>query len=421
MPLPSLPRRTVGATAAVTATAATTATAACFPSMPRRLFSSRQQPSACSVRHYSNPQRSPVSSQSTCPRLSRLSAITATATAARPATAVSCHSFTRSYTASSSSASVLSSAAGRRPNCRPRVRSGWCLSPRRSFHSSGRTLAAKRDYYEVLGVARTAGKDDIKKAYFGLAKRYHPDTVQGDKQQAAEKFAEVSNAYEVLSDDNRRQRYDAMGAAAEEMGGSDMGGGAGMGGQAGYNPEDILRDFFGSMGGAGGRSPFGFDMGGGGGGMGAGRRAGMADTPIDGDDIEVVLPLTFMEAVRGANKTINVHAQAACNTCQGTGNQPNSQPTTCKHCQGKGVVRHQTHTALAEQEHEALLLLLSVSQLWCACFLTASLLCALYCCSNSTLLVCLIACDDCWLYVVCACVCVCVFMCVCVFGGVSKL
>ena len=178
--------------------------------------------------------------------------------------------------------------------------------------------------------------------------RYHPDTNKDDKQQAAEKFAEVSNAYEVLSDDSRRQRYDAMGAAAEEMGGGpDMGGAGGMGGQAGYNPEDILRDFFGSMGGAGGRSPFGFDMGGMGGGMGAaGRRAaGMADTPIDGDDIEVVLPLTFMEAVRGANKTINVHAQATCATCQGTGNQPNSQPTICKHCQGKGVVRSNTPAA----------------------------------------------------------------------------
>ena len=195
----------------------------------------------------------------------------------------------------------------------------------------------KRDYYDVLGVSRGASKDEVKKAYFKLAKRYHPDTNKEDKQAAAEKFAEVSNAYEVLSDDQRRQRYDAMGAAAEEMGGPDMGGGgAGMGGQAGYNPEDILRDFFGSMGGAGGRSPFGFDMGGG---MGAGRRAaGIADAPIDGDDIEVVLPLTFMEAVKGANKTINVQAQAACTTCQGTGNQPNSQPTTCKHCQGKGVV-----------------------------------------------------------------------------------
>ena len=197
---------------------------------------------------------------------------------------------------------------------------------------------------------RSASKDELKKAYFKLAKKYHPDTNKEDKK-AAEKFAEVSNAYEALSDDSRRQRYDAMGAAGEEMG--DMGGG-GAGGQAGYNPEDILRDFFGSMGGggAGGRSPFGFDMGGGGAGMGGGRRAaGMADMPIEGDDIEVVLPLTFMEAVRGANKTISVHAQAACSTCQGSGNQPNSQPTTCKQCQGKGVVS-KPHT----QHHTALLL-----------------------------------------------------------------
>lgn len=184
---------------------------------------------------------------------------------------------------------------------------------------------------------------DIKKAYFVLAKKYHPDTNKDDPKVAAERFAEVNNAYEVLSDEGKRQRYDAMGHAAEEMGGPDMGGGGGGGGPGGYNPEDILRDFFGSMGGAGGGrgSPFGFDLGGMGGG-GRGRRgaggADTADSPIDGDDIEIVLPLTFMEAVQGTSKPITVNALGACPTCKGTGHQANTQATTCKQCQGQGVV-----------------------------------------------------------------------------------
>ena len=207
------------------------------------------------------------------------------------------------------------------------------------FHSSAARLAASsgRDLYSVLGVSRGASKEEIKRAYFQLAKRFHPDTNKQDKD-AADKFAEVSNAYEVLSDDDRRQRYDVMGAAGEEMGGAGGGGGGmGGGGQAGgVNPEDILRDFFGSMGAAGGRSPFGFDMSGGGR-AGGGRRAAEAAEAVDGDDIEVVLPLSFMEAVQGSSRLIHVSALAACPTCQGSGNQPNTQPSTCKACGGKGV------------------------------------------------------------------------------------
>ena len=212
---------------------------------------------------------------------------------------------------------------------------------------------------------RTASSAELKKAYFALAKKYHPDTNKDEPKKAAQQFAEVSNAYEVLSDDGRRQRYDMMGHAAEDLGaggggpgggGPDMGGAGG--GPGGFNPEDLLRDFFGSMGaaGAGGRSPFGFDLGGGargarraGGAGGGGGGEGGMDGPIDGDDIEIVLPLSFMEAVQGTSKPINVSALGACPACKGTGNQPNTQPSSCKQCGGQGVVRTPTPTPPALQ------------------------------------------------------------------------
>jgi len=119
---------------------------------------------------------------------------------------------------------------------------------KRSFHSTRPTSAAKRDYYEVLGVPRSASKGDIKKAYFQLAKKYHPDTNK--EPGAGEKFAEVSAAYEVLSDDSKRKSYDQFGHAAEDMGAS-------AGGYSGQhmNPEDIFNEFFRQ---AGGGNGFGF-------------------------------------------------------------------------------------------------------------------------------------------------------------------
>ncbi len=192
----------------------------------------------------------------------------------------------------------------------------------RSIRSSSRS-SAPRDYYAVLGVSRDASKDDIKKAYFKLAKQYHPDTNKEDKN-AAEKFAEVSNAYEVLSDPEKRKRYDMMGHEGEAYGGFG-GGGAGMGGMGGHgmNPEDILRDFFG-MGGMGG---------GGMGGMGFEEKMGAQR----GSDVQTQIPLSFMEAVQGCTKTINVVTQGTCNTCSGTGDKPGSSAASCKTCGGSGT------------------------------------------------------------------------------------
>jgi molecular chaperone DnaJ len=183
------------------------------------------------------------------------------------------------------------------------------------FHTSSRS-SAPRDHYQVLGVSRDASKDDIKKAYFKLAKQYHPDTNKEDKN-AAEKFAEVSNAYEVLSDPEKRKRYDMMGHEGEQFSGFNDGGGGGMGGM---NPEDILRDFFG-MGGSG--------MGG----MGFEERSGASR----GSDVQTQIPLTFMEAVQGCSKTINVVTQGVCSTCSGTGDKPGSTASQCKPCGGTGT------------------------------------------------------------------------------------
>lgn len=130
--------------------------------------------------------------------------------------------------------------------------------PHRSFHSSRPFFASKKDYYETLGVSKDASKSDLKKAYFKLAKQYHPDTAKSsgaDAKDSAAKFAEVSGAYEILSDDAKRQRYDQYGHAAEEAGG----GGDPFGGQgsAHMNPEDVFSHFFKQGGGGGG---FGFQQ-----------------------------------------------------------------------------------------------------------------------------------------------------------------
>lgn len=202
-------------------------------------------------------------------------------------------------------------------------------TPARSFHSTRPTSAPepkKRDYYEVLGVPRTAEKADVKKAFYKLAKQFHPDTNKAAD--AASKFAEINNAYEVLSDETKRKRYDMMGHDAEQMGGP--GGPGGPGGMGGMNPEDVLRDFFGMGGG-------GFGMGGGGGGFGG--FGGGQEGPTRGADIETTLHVSFMEAVQGTTKQLNVMTDVACTVCAGTGAQPKATVSTCTDCGGKGSRR----------------------------------------------------------------------------------
>jgi len=166
----------------------------------------------------------------------------------------------------------------------------------------------KRDYYEVLGVAKDADADAIKKAFRKQARQHHPDVKPGDKEAEA-KFKEASEAYEVLSDPEKRQRYDQFGHA-----GTDPNQGFGGGGFGGFG------DIFGDI----------FDMFGGG-----SRRQG----PRRGADLRYDMELTFEEAAFGVKKEIRVPRHESCDECQGSGAAPGTHPTTCSQCQGTGQVK----------------------------------------------------------------------------------
>lgn len=174
-------------------------------------------------------------------------------------------------------------------------------------------MAQKRDYYEVLGVSRGCGEEDLKKAYRKLAMKHHPDRNPGDKE-AEENFKEASEAYQVLSDSDRRAQYDRFGHAAFEQGG-------GFGGFSGAGFEDIFGDIFGDF--------FG-------GGRGRGRTRARR-----GEDLRYDLEITFEEAVFGAEKVISVPRLAACEPCHGQGTKGGVPRTTCSACRGSGQVRFQ--------------------------------------------------------------------------------
>jgi molecular chaperone DnaJ len=171
---------------------------------------------------------------------------------------------------------------------------------------------SKRDYYEVLGVARNASDEELKKAYRRLAMKHHPDRNEGDKD-AEHKFKETKEAYEVLSDTSKRRAYDAHGHAAFEQGAGAGGGGYG---QADIN--DIFGDIFGNI------------FGGGGG----------ARAPRRGADIGYIVELDLEDAVAGIDKRIEVPTMAACKPCNGSGSE-DGKLETCGTCQGRGQVRFQ--------------------------------------------------------------------------------
>jgi molecular chaperone DnaJ len=184
---------------------------------------------------------------------------------------------------------------------------------------------AKRDYYEVLGVARGASIEELKRAYRKLAIQFHPDKNPGDKK-AEERFKELSEAYEVLSDSQKRQMYDQFGHAAGAGGPGGMGGFDFQGfGGAGIN--DIFGDIFGDLFGAAQQ-----------GGRGRSRRRA-AGRP--GDDLKTTVDITFEEAAFGAEKVITVPKTAPCSTCEGTGAAPGTRPETCSQCAGRGEVSFQ--------------------------------------------------------------------------------
>lgn len=188
-------------------------------------------------------------------------------------------------------------------------------------------MADKRDYYEVLGVSKTASADEIKSAYRKLAMKYHPDRNPGDKA-AEEKFKEAAEAYDVLHDADKRARYDQFGHQAFE-------GGAGGFGAGGMNMDDIFAafgDIFGGRGG-GGFGGFGDFFGG----MGGGRRPD-PNAPERGDDMTYRLGIEFDEALFGSTRDLELTMPAECDECHGTGAAPGSKRVTCKTCGGRGQV-----------------------------------------------------------------------------------
>jgi molecular chaperone DnaJ len=188
-------------------------------------------------------------------------------------------------------------------------------------------MSDRRDYYEVLGVPKTASKDEIKKAYRKLAMQFHPDKNSGNKEAEA-KFKEASHAADILLDDQKRAMYDRMGHAAEQGG---MGGGSPF--QGGFSGDfgdlgDIFGDIFGDiLGGQRGR-----------GGGGGGRRRSRA---MAGDDLQTEVFVTFEEAAFGVEKEMQITRSVSCETCHGSGAKKGSGPTTCDMCHGHGEVRRQ--------------------------------------------------------------------------------
>lgn len=176
---------------------------------------------------------------------------------------------------------------------------------------------AKRDYYEVLGVSKDASEAEIKSAYRKKAKECHPDLHPNDKN-AEERFKELNEANEVLSDPEKRKRYDQFGFDGPQMGGGSGGAGgfdfSGFGGMGGF--ESIFDTFFGGMG-------------------GSARRAG----PVQGNDLQHRITITFEEAAFGCEKSVDFFRNENCDACGGTGAQPGTQPQTCPTCKGSGQVR----------------------------------------------------------------------------------
>ena len=186
-------------------------------------------------------------------------------------------------------------------------------------------MAEKRDYYEVLGVARNANADEIKKAYRKAAIKYHPDKNPGDKE-AEEKFKEAAEAYDVLSNQDKRARYDQFGHAG--MSGA-AGGGFGGGGFGGFSMEDIF-------------SQFGDIFGGHFGGFGGGARGGTRVSR--GSDIRVKVKLTLSEIANGTTKKLKINKTNACDKCGGTGAKDSSSYATCSTCNGSGYVTRVENT-----------------------------------------------------------------------------
>ena len=173
---------------------------------------------------------------------------------------------------------------------------------------------SKRDFYEVLGVDKTASDDELKKAYRKMAKQYHPDLNPGDKEAEA-KFKEVNEAYAVLSDADKRAKYDRFGSGAFD-GSNPFGGGGGF---QEFDFGDILSQVFG-------------------GGFGGGGSSRRRNGPSQGAHLKYGMSLEFMEAAFGVEKDISIKKEDLCDSCKGSGAQPGTTPETCPTCHGSGRV-----------------------------------------------------------------------------------
>ena len=193
----------------------------------------------------------------------------------------------------------------------------------------------KRDYYEVLGVSKTASPEEIKKAYRKVAMQYHPDRNPGDKA-SEEKFKEAAEAYEVLNDGDKKAQYDRFGHNAFGQG---RGGGGYSGG--GMNMEDIFSQF----GDIFGDDAFGSFFGGGG-----RKSSGSRSRGTRGSNLRVKLKMNFEEIAKGANKTIKVKKYIKCNTCEGSGAKDKNSVQTCSTCSGSGQVRRVQNTFLGQMQ-----------------------------------------------------------------------
>lgn len=196
-------------------------------------------------------------------------------------------------------------------------------------------MSSKRDFYEILGVSKSATADEIKKAYRKVAMQFHPDRNPGDKA-AEEKFKEAAEAYEVLSDEQKRAKYDHYGHAAFGPG---SGAGAGGFGGGGMNMDDIFSQFGDIFGGGG----FGDFFGGG----GSSRSRGRGNR---GSDLRVKIKLNYEEIAKGASKTIKVKKYIKCGTCDGNGAKDKSSIQTCTTCNGSGQVRRVQNTFLGQMQ-----------------------------------------------------------------------
>ncbi|QHW37097.1 molecular chaperone DnaJ [Staphylococcus ursi] len=186
---------------------------------------------------------------------------------------------------------------------------------------------AKRDYYEVLGVSKSASKDEIKKAYRKLSKKYHPDINK--EEGSDEKFKEISEAYEVLSDENKRAQYDQFGHSGPQGGFGQGFGGQDFSGFGGGGFEDIFSQFFGGA-----------------------QRQRDPNAPRRGDDLQYTMTVTFDEAVFGTKKEISIRKEVTCHTCDGEGAKPGTKKKTCSYCHGAGHVSVEQNTILGRVRTE---------------------------------------------------------------------